>query len=143
MFFPGSVPMEPVESLGQSLDRLLDQGRWQGQSGDDLGEEQGCRASDEEFRGQPGMDARVASLSDFGTDGHDLKAIRFAALAVPGNFQFLIDDVRLEPGTAARVVMATPYAAAQDLPDKRPFVLGNYKTVGPGMSTEPLFEAIT
>jgi hypothetical protein len=44
---------------------------------------------------------RVAfAFSDFGTDAHDLKAILFAELAVPGKFTFEIDEVRLEPSAA-------------------------------------------
>jgi hypothetical protein len=41
----------------------------------------------------------------------------FAALAIPGSFQFLIDDVRFEPEVAAQLVMVGHYAATQELPD--------------------------
>ena len=80
-------------------------------------------------------------LSDFGTDGHDLKAIMFAALAVPGRFSFRIDDVRLEPAASAPVAFASSFVAAQALSDKRAFgVLPNYKTVERGMPSRPLTE---
>ena len=35
-------------------------------------------------------------LSEFSTDGSDLQAIAFAELAVPGQFDLLVDQVRLD-----------------------------------------------
>jgi len=138
MFFPGSAPMEPV-----NLSRKTSIAFWTKGDGKTYqvmiwAKSKGALPLMKSFTTSPEWTRVSLPLSDFGTDGHDLKAIMFAALAVPGSFQFLIDDVRLESGTA-RLVMTKPYTVAQDLPDKRAFgVLPNYKTVEPGMSTAPL-----
>jgi len=139
MFFPGSSPMEPVNLSDKSAISFWTKGDGKTYQVMVWAKSKGALPLTKGFTAGEEWTWVSIPLSDFGTDGHDLKAIMFAALAVPGSFGFRIDDVRLEPAAPARPAIAGPFVAAQALPDKRAFgVLPNYKTVEPGMSTAPL-----
>jgi imidazolonepropionase-like amidohydrolase len=135
MFFPGSAPMAPVNLSSKSAITFWARGDGKAYQVMLWAKSKGALPLMKSFTAGPEWERVTIPLSDFGTDGHDLKAIMVAALATPGSFRLLIDDVALEPVAASRITIGASYAP----PDKRAFgVLPNYKTVEPGMSAEPL-----
>ena len=135
MFFPGSAPMAPVNLSSKSAISFWTKGDGKTYQVMFWAKSKGALPLLKSFTAGPEWTQVVLPLSDFGADGHDLKAIMFAGLAIPGSFRFLIDDVRLDTVVPAQRAAAVPSVA------KRVFgVLPNYKTVEPGASTKPLTE---
>jgi hypothetical protein len=74
------------QPIFQKGDSFLDSGRWPALPPDGVREIR---------RVQPDQEITIP-FSAFGTDGHDINGILFAAGGSPGAFQFAIDNVRLE-----------------------------------------------
>ncbi len=142
MFFPGRAPMAPANLSGKGAISFWTKGDGKTYQVMLWAKSKGAMPLMKGFTAGPEWTRVTLPFSDFGADGHNLKAIMFAALATPERFRFLIDDVRLEPGLSAKPSPVKPRAIEAGMsltPDKRAFgVLPNYKTVEPGMSTAPL-----
>jgi imidazolonepropionase-like amidohydrolase len=163
MFFPGSAPMAPMNLSNKSAISFWTKGDGRTYQVMLWAKSKGALPLTKSFTAGSEWTRFSLPLSDFGTDGHDLKAIMFAELAIPGKFTFEIDEVRLEPsvpsaadpaqaqqaptGAAPRPAASLlpvgsprqPGAGTYAPPDNRAFgFLPNYKTVEPGTDTEPL-----
>ena len=124
MFFPGSAPMAPVNLSSKSSISFWTKGdgrTYQVMLG---AKSKGALPLTKSFIAGPEWTKVTFPFSDFGTDGHDLKAIMFAELAIPGEFAFEIDEVRLEPADLGAAGLAqakqldnwaTPASAASRL----------------------------
>jgi imidazolonepropionase-like amidohydrolase len=96
MFWPGAKPMAPANLSGQraiSFWTKGDGGRYQLML---IVKSRGSMPLAKSFTAGPEWTRVTMPLEEFGTDASDLEAVMFAAVASPGSFTFLIDDVRFE-----------------------------------------------
>ena len=96
MFFPGSAPMAPVNLSGKRAISFWTKG--DGKTYDVMlfARSKGSLPMVKTFLAGPEWKMTTVALSDLGTDGSDIEAVMFGALATPGSFQLEIDDVRFE-----------------------------------------------
>ena len=100
MFFAGTRPMFPVNLSSKQAISFSTRGDGRTYQVMLFTKSKGVVPSVKRFTSGPDWQAITVPLADFGTDGSDLQGLMFAELAVPGNFRFLIDDIRLEAATA-------------------------------------------
>lgn len=97
VFFPGPAPMVPVNLSGKKAITFWTRGDGGIYQVMLLAKSKGSLPVGRPFTAGPDWKQVTIALADFGTDGSDLQGLMVAAVAKPGPFRFLIDDVRLEP----------------------------------------------
>jgi imidazolonepropionase-like amidohydrolase len=114
MFFPGSAPMVPVNLSNKNAISFWTKGDGRTYQVMLWAKSAGALPMTKSFTAGPEWKRVSLPLTDFGTDGHDLKAVMIAELAVPGKFAFLVDDIRLEaadsPARTPASISAAPFA---------------------------------
>jgi imidazolonepropionase-like amidohydrolase len=96
-FLPGPAPMAPVNLSSKKAISFWTRGDGKAYQVMLLAKSRGSMPLVKGFTAGPDWAKVTLPLSEFGTDASDLRAVTFAAVAVPGPFTFLIDDVRFEP----------------------------------------------
>ncbi|HLJ28701.1 MAG TPA: CIA30 family protein [Candidatus Angelobacter sp.] len=96
MFFPGATPMAPVNLSRKKVISFWTKGDGQTYRVMVYAQSAGYIPKTQTFVAGPDWKKVTIPLSAFETDGHDLMGILFGAVAPPGHFTFLIDNVRLE-----------------------------------------------
>jgi hypothetical protein len=96
MFFPGDVPMKPVNLAGRSAISFWTKGDGQDYLAMVYTQSGGYIPKTQSFAAGGTWSKVTMKLSDFDTDGHDLTGILFGVYSTPGRFGFQIDGVRLE-----------------------------------------------
>ncbi len=96
MFFPGVQPMAPANLTGRKS--MTFQARGEGRKYHVMIYTQagGFMPQLQSFTAGPEWQKITLSLSDFGTDGHDITGIFIGSWLAPGKFALAIDNVRLE-----------------------------------------------
>ncbi len=96
MFFPGTRPMTPVNLSARKAITFWTKGDGRTYHVMVFSQANGYIPSMKSFVAGPEWKKVSLPFSEFNTDGHDLMGILFGARSEPGNFSFLIDNVRLE-----------------------------------------------
>jgi imidazolonepropionase-like amidohydrolase len=96
MFQAGHAPMAPVNLSGKRAITFWTKGDGGSYQVMLFAKRNGSLPAMKNFVAGPEWKKVMILLSEFGTDGSDLQAITFAALAIPGRFAFQIDNVRFE-----------------------------------------------
>jgi hypothetical protein len=96
MFFPGDVPMSPVNLSGRHTISFWTKGDGRSYSVMVYSQSVGYIPKMRSFTAPAEWTQVTMNLSDFQTDGHDLMGILFGVYATPGRFRFLIDGVRMD-----------------------------------------------